>query len=202
MGAQTYSELIELLVDNKYITSENLKEAFLCVDRKYFIPKKHQDKAYDNTPIPIWHEQTISQPLTVAFMLEQLQVKKGMKVLDVGSGSGWTTAILQELVGQQGKVIGVERIPELVEFSQKNLQKVNSDASIIQATDALGYPSQAPYDRILVSAAATKIPSELVNQLADDGLLVIPVNNNILTVDTKGKIVNKHSGFRFVPLIT
>lgn len=202
MGAQTYSELIELLVDNKYITSENLKEAFLCVDRKYFIPKKHQDKAYDNTPIPIWHEQTISQPLTVAFMLEQLQVKEGMKVLDVGSGSGWTTAILQELVGQQGKVIGVERIPELVEFSQKNLQKVNSDASIIQATDALGYPSQAPYDRILVSAAATKIPSELVNQLADDGLLVIPVNNNILTVDTKGKIVNKHSGFRFVPLIT
>ena len=168
------------------------------------MPAVHQDKAYKDYPLPIGYGQTISQPFTVTFMLELLAPQKGDKVLDVGSGSGWTTALLAVLVGEKGKVFGVEKIPELVEFGQENLAKYNfANAKIIQAGAELGLPSEAPFDRILVSAAADEIPKSLVSQLKTPGILVLPVKDTIIQIKktATGEIFQRvFPGFAFVPL--
>lgn len=181
-----------------------MNHAFKKINRADFVGSDYKAEAYEDYPLPIGFGQTISQPFTVAFMLGLLNPQKGDKILDVGSGSGWTTALLAVLVGEKGKVFGVEIIPELVEFGIKNLAKYNfPNAKIIQAGAELGLPSEAPFGRILVSAAAEKIPEALLNQLKAPGILVLPVKNTIVQIkkDTVGKITRKEfPGFVFVPL--
>ena len=124
--------LIEHLKSSGVLKNSNIIEAFEKIDRADFVLEEHKLESYEDHPIPIGRGQTISQPTTVAFMLELLSVQKGDKVLDIGSGSGWTTALLSELVGSTGEVFGVERVSELVEFGSKNLAKYdfkNSSAS-------------------------------------------------------------------------
>ena len=137
-------------------------------------------------------------------MIEMLEPKKGDRILDIGSGSGWTTALLAVIVGVSGSVIGLERVKQLVEFGSSNLEKFNfKNAKIIQAGDNLGIPNET-FDRILVSAAAEEFPYELIKQLKTNGKLVIPVKNSILEITKKedGMIEEiEHYGFRFVPLI-
>ena len=166
---------------------------------------EYQAEANENYPLPIGFGQTISQPFTVAFMLKLLSPQEGDKVLDVGCGSGWTTALLANLVGKTGKVFGVEIIPELVEFGRKNLAKYNfPNAEIVQAGAELGLPSEAPFDRILVSAAAEEIPETLLRQLKAPGVMVLPVKNVIVQIkkDATGEISKKEfPGFAFVPLV-
>jgi len=155
-------------------------------------------------PLPIGFGQTISQPTTVACMLEWLAPEPGDKVLDVGSGSGWTTALLSELVGRKGKVYAVERIPELVTFGEENCARSGiANAKFFQAGEQYGLPEYAPYNKILVSAAAKTLPAELLDQLRINGTLVIPVRSDILEITKTAEDeyeTLKHSGFVFVPL--
>lgn len=181
-----------------------MNRAFKKINRADFVTPDYQVEAGEDYPLPIGYGQTISQPFTVAFMLELLEPQKGDRVLDVGSGSGWTTALLAVLVSEKGKVFGVEKIPELVEFGRKNLTKYNfPNAKIIQAGAELGLPSEAPFARILVSAAAEAIPETLLQQLQSPGVMVLPVKNTLIQIkkDTVGKITRKEfPGFAFVPL--
>lgn len=203
----TNSELIIKLIAEGTLRTPRITDAFYKVDRIDFVRDAYKDEAYGDYPLPIGHEQTISQPTTVAFMLELLQPKEGEKILDVGSGSGWTTALLAYLVGERGNVWGVELIPELVEFGKKNLAKYNfAWAEIMQAEKG----SLAPYslerskefDKILVSAAAEKLPQELVSELKIGGALVIPVENSVVRVEKASETdvrTREFPGFVFVP---
>jgi len=120
---QNNKELIKHLIARNVLKTKAIIDAFQAVDRIDFVPLKYLDEAYGDYPLPIGYGQTISQPFTVAFMLELLQPQKGDKILDVGSGSGWTTALLAHIVQEEGSVRGIELIPELVAFGKKNLNK-------------------------------------------------------------------------------
>ena len=200
----TYNDLINHLIMSKALYSTNIIEAFKNTDRINFVANKNIPNVYGDYPLEIGYYQTISQPSTVAMMMEMLEPKKGDKVLDIGSGSGWTTAILANIVGVSGSVIGIERVEQLVEFGNRNLKKFKfKNAKIIQAGDKLGIPNET-FDRILVSAAAENFPYELIKQLKTNGKLVIPVQNSIFEITKKedGMIEEiEHYGFRFVPLI-
>jgi len=182
-----------------------VRRALNTVDRKNFVLPEYQDRVKVDAPLPIGFGQTISQPTTVRMMLEWLEVEPGNKILDVGSGSGWTTALLSYLTGSGGKVYAVERIPELVEFGRDNCERAGiANAQFFKAGKHFGLPKQAPFDRILVSASAEKLPEELLEQLKVGGKLVIPVRNDILEIEkTSGAEVDvsTHPGFVFVPLV-
>ena len=180
-------------------------DTFSSVDRKYFVPESVKEYVYVDAPLAIGNDQTISQPSTVAFMLEKLHVQKGNKILDIGSGSGWTTALLCQLAGEYGSVIGLERVDTLVELGKKNLSHFNVErhCHIRKAGEKLGLPGET-FDRILVSASATQIPEELFSQLNVGGMLVIPVGNSIYTFKKISETEVKQDesyGFTFVPLI-
>ncbi len=185
---------------------ERIEEAFEAVDRAKFMPANVRHLAGYDQAVPIGHGQTISQPYTVGLMLQWLDPRPGNKVLDVGSGSGWTTALLAHLVGPKGSVYAVERIPELVEFGRDNCQRFGvKNTQFSTAGEELGLPQEAPFDRILVSAAADEFPEQLMDQLKISGKLVIPVQSDILeitkTPKKNGRDVRKHPGFVFVPLL-
>lgn len=203
----TNEELINHLKKNGVLRSKEIINAFLNIDRKKFILEEYLDQAYNDYPLPIGYGQTISQPFTVAFMLELLQPQKGQKVLDVGFGSGWTTCLLATIV-EPGKVYAIEIIQEIFNFGKKNIEKFNFLAKdIIKVYYGNGYyglKEEAPFDRILVSAAAEKeIPPELVNQLNDNGILVIPNDNGIWQIIKKDNQIKKNyfPGFVFVKLV-
>lgn len=173
--------------------------------RSPFLPPEHRGSADADAPVPIGHHQTNSQPSTVAAMLRLLDVRPGQHVLDVGCGSGWTCALLGDLVGRGGWVLGVERVPELVEAARTALAEL--DQPWVTATEAapgvLGAPDHAPFDRILVSAEPRELPRELVEQLGPEGVMVVPVAGEMLRVirDDDGVQVTRHGHYRFVPLV-
>lgn len=193
------------MIASNMLKSPLIIDAFRTIDRKYFVPDNMVEDAYVDAPLPIGHYQTISQPSTVAFMLERLDPQDGNTVLDIGSGSGWTTALLCYIVGEKGSVTGLERVDALVEQGKQNLSKFrfNSRCHIEKAGEALGLPGKQ-FDRILVSASADEIPQELFLQLNIGGILVIPIRESIFKFtkvsDTQ---VDKEEfyGFVFVPLI-
>lgn len=199
--------LIEKLIRENYLQTPQIIEAFYKIDRADFVLPDLKSEAYINAPLPIGLGQTISQPLTVAFMLELLQPQKGDKILDVGSGSGWQSSMLAYIVGEKGKVVAIERIPELSEFGRNNSQKYRlENLRFIVGDGSKGYNKEAPYDKIIVAAAAfEKIPEELKKQLKTNGRLVIPVENSIwLVVKREGEKYEEREfpGFVFVPLIS
>lgn len=173
--------------------------------RANFLTPETVDGADLNMPLPIGFGQTNSQPETVELMLEWLEVDEGQGILDVGSGSGWTTALLAHLIGPHGHVTAVEIIPELVEFGRQNCERLGvRNAEFQRAGTTLGWPPNAPYDRILVSAAASELPSALLAQLKPGGKLVIPVKDSILIIDKDEQSVIssvEKPGFVFVPLL-
>ncbi len=200
----TNQTLIKLLKISGVLKTPEIEDALRAIDRVDFVPDDIRSEAYLDTALPIGYGQTISQPTVVVFCLEQLAVENGNRVLDVGSGSGWTTALLAHLVGESGEVVGVERIPKLVVFGQCNLDKYNlRHASIEQAGEKLGKPDLAPFDRILVSASAERIPETLKAQLSDEGRMVLPVQQAICVVERIGEKFSTtcHDGYVFVPLI-
>jgi len=183
---------------------DTVRAAFEAFPREGFLRESERRRAGYDGPLPIGDGQTNSQPRTVADMLRLLEVSPGQHVLDVGSGSGWTTALLAHLVGPTGTVLGVELEPSLVDFGSANLAATGQPwASIRAATPGvLGAPDHAPYDRILVSAEPSILPQELVDQLADGGRLVIPVRGTMNLVRREGEEtrVTHHGYYRFVPL--
>jgi protein-L-isoaspartate(D-aspartate) O-methyltransferase len=176
--------------------------AFAAHPRRGFLPRAVRRRASYDGPLQIAAGQTNSQPRTVADMLRLLDVQPGQRVLDVGAGSGWTTALLAHLVGPTGAVRGVELEPELVRFGGDNLAATDQPWATIRraAPGVLGDPGEAPYDRILVSAEPAELPQELVEQLAEDGRMVIPVAGTMLLVTNPGAHVSEHGSYRFVPL--
>ncbi|MCK4800110.1 protein-L-isoaspartate O-methyltransferase [Candidatus Parcubacteria bacterium] len=200
-------QLIENLIRRGYLETPIIIDAFYKINRADFIPEDLKDKASMNAPLSIGYGQTISQPLTVAFMLELLQLQKGDKILDIGSGSGWQSSMLAYITGDKGKVFAIEIIPELSEFGRKNSERYNfKNLEFIIGDAAKGYEKEAPYDKIIVAASASmEIPEELKKQLKIGGRLVIPVENSIWLVIKKAE--NKYEekefpGFVFVPLIS
>jgi len=202
-------KLIDELIKDGYLRSPEVIDAFLRIDRADFVNTHIIDEAYGNYPLHIGFNQTISQPATVAFMLELLKVQKGDKVLDVGSGSGWQTALLATLVGHTGQVFAVERIDELLTFGRQNCQKFNFDnIEFILGDGSKGLEDIAPFDRIIVAAAAPEIPPEFKKQLKVGGRLVIPIGEgtqDIVMVEKqsdKKYYEERRPGFVFVPLIS
>ena len=182
-----------------------VSDAMQAVSRAAFLPGNARSRASFDGPIQIGHGQTSSQPRTVEAMLRLLDVRPGQRVLDVGAGSGWTTALLAELTGPSGSVLGVELVPELAEWGAANVAATSYDWASIRVAkpDVLGIPEAAPYDRILVSAEASSMPQSLVDQLGEEGRLVVPVRGTMLLVVRRGAEtdVTEHGSYRFVPLL-
>jgi len=204
-------KLIDQLIDQKYLKSPLIIKAFRKIKRADFVSTEiKQIKGEDfvneyNAPLSIGYEQTISQPLTVAFMLELLQPEKGDKILDIGSGSGWQTALLADIVGEHGFVYAIERIRELKEFGQGNVRKYKfKNVEFICGDGSVGLADQAPFDKIIAAAATDQIPGSWKEQLKVGGRLTTPVKSSIwlLIKKSKEKFEQKeYPGFSFVPLI-
>ena len=201
--------LVESLIKNNWLKTPIIIEAFKKVKREEFVLENMRDMAELNEALPIGFGQTISQPLVVAFMLEQLAPKLGDKILDIGSGSGWTSALLAEIVGSQGKVIAIELIPELKELGEKNAAKYEfiekGIVKFICADGSKGYQSEAPFNAILASASAQELPEEWKKQLKVGGRVVAPIKNSIWVFIKKSENdfeELEYPGFAFVPLIS
>ena len=184
-------------------------EAFEKIDRADFVQQELKEKAYINEPLPIGEGQTISQPLTVAFMVELLQPKSGDKIFEVGFGSGWQTTLLAEIIGESGKVFAVERIKELFEFGARNIStyKFIKKGSVrtILGDATIGLKKYAPFDKIIAAASGNKVPEVWLKELKIGGRLVMPIKESIwLYVKKSEKEFEKQEfpGFVFVPLVS
>lgn len=188
--------------------SNVIVDAFSEIGRIEFVRSEFEREAEADIPLPIGFGQTISQPLTVAFMFELLNPERGQNILDIGSGSGWTTALLSYIVGLKGKVTAVEVIPELCKWGEKNAEKfkfVSNGIAEFHCNDgSKGFSNNAPYDRILVSAMVQEVSKELKDQLKIGGKIVIPIHNDIWYLEKKGEdnfYKEEFPGFSFVPLV-
>ncbi|HEU5004770.1 MAG TPA: protein-L-isoaspartate O-methyltransferase [Candidatus Saccharimonadales bacterium] len=181
----------------------SVDSAFQSFPREKFLPS--QAGVGFDVALPIGFGQTISQPTTVRYMLDWLDVEPGDKILDVGSGSGWTSALLAYLTGSTGRVYAVEIIPELVQLGRDNCRRLGIHNLEFHKTGSrYGLPRYGPYDRILVSAAGDEVPGDLLSQVAVGGKMVIPIDEMIYEIEklSEGNIdVIEHPGFAFVPLV-
>ena len=187
------------------VRDERVLAAMLRIPRERFVPSEQQDSAYEDMPLPIGLGQTISQPFIVALMTEALELTGSEKVLEVGAGSGYQAAILAELARL---VITVERLPALTEGAKRVLDSLGYTNVVVHlAEKTLGWPAEAPYDAIMVTAGAPQVPVDLLTQLTIGGRLVIPVGSRYVqelykvTRRKKKNIVQNLGGCRFVPLI-
>ncbi len=187
------------------ITDQRILDALSGVPRECFVPEALQSEAYDDGALPIGYEQTISQPFTVAFMLQALELVGNERVLEIGTGSGYAAALLSRLAKE---VHSVERIPELADQAQQKLVSLGYDNIQVHIGDGtLGLPKFAPYDAIIVAAGATSLPNCYADQLKDNGIIVIPIGNShrqsmMKYTKCDGKITSEDlGGFTFVPLV-
>lgn len=201
-------ELVDFLKNSGVLKSTEVIAAFEAVDRGDFVPKELKEKAYIDDALPIGFGQTISQPSTVAFMLEHLAAREGDVVFDVGSGSGWQAALLAQLVGTAGKVYTAEILPELCEFSVENIKKYpdlaeriisecgNAEAGIVSL------PQQEALDKIIAAATLDEVPAVWLAQLKVGGKMLYPSQGSLFEETKIGadefKLV-KYPGFVFVP---
>lgn len=214
--------LINSLIQDGWLKTDRIIKAFREIKRADFMGEEMKNLAELNEALPIGYGQTISQPLTVAFMFEQLRPESGEKILDIGSGSGWTTALLAHIVSQerisnnqfpiskkQGKVIAIEIVPELKNLGEKNISKYNfiekGIVKFICADGSRGCQKEALFDKILASAAVQgEIPAAWKEQLKVGGRIVTPIGSSIWTIikesETNFKEI-EHPGFAFVPLV-
>ncbi len=203
-----WERTVERLLREGIIKSETVRRAFLKWPRYLFVEERYRKYAHLDEPLPIPAGQTISAPHMVAIMLELADLKPGMKVLEIGTGSGWNAALISELV--KTDVYTVERIPELVEFASRNLQRAGvENVHVFLGDGSRGFPPKAPYDRIIVTAGAPRIPDPLIEQLTPRGRMIIPVGSYHLWQDLyivdktlDGKIKKRRwRGVAFVPLV-
>ncbi len=201
------NDLINYLKNSRFLNDDNVESAFRDIPRHEFVPTSELGRAYYNEPLGIMKDQTISQPGVVSRMTEWLDLKDGQKILEIGTGSAWQTAILSYLVGT-GTVYSIEIHSELVKFARENLEKFRLDnAHVILGDGSLGYPKESPYDRIIITAACTEIPLPLFEQLGENGLIIAPVGNSsqslVLLKKTPEGIVEikNQPNYIFVPLL-
>lgn len=186
---------------------ERLLTAFSTIPREQFIPSQLRDHAYDDHPLPTVRNQSISQPSTIIIMLKALDLQEGEKVFEVGAGAGYQAALIAQLIGSTGKVITVEVIPELVQFTRQNMTALNLEhVRVLEGDGAEGYQSEAPYDKIIITAACPGIPPPLITQLKEGGIIVAPVGDLRSQTLVKAKKVNGRleleflGDFVFVPM--
>ena len=207
---QTFEEkrrkMVQTQLMSRDIVDEKVLRAMAKVPRHEFLPAELWDKAYDDTPLPIEENQTISQPYIVAYMIQALSLKKGDRILEVGTGSGYQTALLAEI---HEEIYTVEVRPQL---AQKALAKLNElgygdRVKIHIADDSLGYEEEAPFDGIIVAAATFNIPEPLIDQLAEKGKIIIPIGGRELQTLVRATKINgklaEEEFFKcmFVPLV-
>ena len=198
--------MVESQLRQRGIRDERLLAAMSKVPRHEFVSQQNWNEAYADHPIPIAEKQTTSQPYMIAAMVQAAEIKPGDRVLEIGAGSGYQTAVLAELARQ---VFAVERYASLTETAQKTLERLGyRNAKIVTGDGSLGLPESAPFDAIIVSAAAPSIPQALVDQLAVGGRLLIPIgeaDQQVLQLVQRnadgGTSVRTLEGCRFVPLI-
>ncbi|RLE51102.1 MAG: protein-L-isoaspartate O-methyltransferase [Candidatus Methanomethylicota archaeon] len=210
-------QLINKLINEGILKDLKVIRAMLRVPREEFVPEKYRNYAYIDSPLPTMSGQTISAPHMVAMMCELLELDVGMKVLEIGTGSGYHAAVCAEIVApsdtdpkEWGHVYTIERIPELVHFARRNLERTgySNRVTVILGDGSLGYSEAAPYDRILVTAASPEIPVPLIKQLVIGGKIVIPVGGSyyqeliVGVKDKNGELkTTSAGGCVFVPLI-
>lgn len=197
--------MVEIQVKRRGIENEKLLFVMNAVPRHKFVPQATINLSYGDFAVPIGHSQTISQPYIIALMIDLLDVNEFGKVLEIGSGSGYSTAILSRLAG---KVVALEKIPELAQKSKKILAELKiKNVKIGTGDGSVGEIHHYPYDRILLNAACPSVPQELIDQLKMGGILVAPVGSRlhqkiIKIVKTKNGLKETHHGdCAFVPLI-
>lgn len=212
--------MVDRLIDRQALSTPQYIAAFRAIDRAYFLPNDLGARSYADFPLPIGFGQTISQPETVAFMIELLKPGPGQKILDVGAGSGYQTALLSWIVShnlsgeelskeKQGKVIGLEIIPELAKLSAKHIEKYKffsrRIAEIHCLNGAKSYLPEAPFDRIIAAASGENIPTAWQEQLKTGGRLVSPLFESIVLHEKTGTgvfTVKNYEGFIFVPFVS
>ena len=197
--------MVERQIAARGIHDPRVLAAMLEIPRHLFIPPPYDRAAYDDNPLPIGSGQTISQPYIVALMTELLHPKATDNVLEIGAGSGYQAAILSRLVQ---RLTTIERITTVADLARRNLKSIGIDnVVVIEGDGTLGYPDNAPYDGIIITAATPDVPQPLIEQLADGGTLVAPVGGrdiqDLITIHKQGRsfMQESHGGVRFVPLI-
>ncbi|MDP3794728.1 MAG: protein-L-isoaspartate O-methyltransferase [bacterium] len=206
--------LLRALITQGVLKTPRIIEAFFAVDRKNFVPEAFVGEAYADAPLPIGEGQTISQPRTVAFMLELLQPQPGERMLDIGAGSGWVSALLAHIASRPdvevspGKVFAVERLPKICTFGRRNIAKYNYlERGIVEwhcRDGTKGLPEHAPFDRIIAAAAGAALPEAWLEQLAIGGRIVAPIRDAVWLFERRGAndwYKKKYPGFSFVPLV-
>lgn len=200
----TKQELIDYWKNKNIITNENILKAFQEVKRENFVLLEYKDSAYEDVPLPIGHESTISQPTTIMIMLQALEIKENQKILEVGTGSGYTAALISR-INTKGKIYSIDIIPEVIEFAKNNLKNIEN-IELFCKDGKQGLKEFAPFDRILINAACKEIPKELISQLKVNGILVAPIGPEyqqkmIKITKEKDKLKEEYLGdFVFVKL--
>lgn len=211
MFEEKREELVQRLKKSGYIESPEILEAFRKVPREQFVPSKFRGEAYADRPLSIGEGQTISAPSMIAIMLEVLKAEKGQKILEIGTGSGYNAALLAEIVGSEGKIYSIERLEKIANSGRNNLEKTGYEdiVQVIVSDGTLGYGKEAPYDRIIITACAPKVPDPLVDQLKIGGILSGPVGSHyraqtlleVEKMEGDETEINRHGSCAFVPLV-
>jgi len=207
MFEQERDRLVLNLWNEGYLKSERVKQAFQAVPRDVFVPDFLKEYSYVDTPLDIGNGQTISAPHMVAIMCEALDITKGQKILEIGTGSGYHAAIVAHLVGISGKIFTIERFESLAQKAIQHLRKINCTNVFVEIGDgSAGLPSNQPYDRIYVTCAAPFIPPPLIDQLHDPGKLLIPLGDmycelTLLEKENGKQHIHHLGGCVFVPLV-
>ena len=206
----SHQQLLNHLLEEDWLKTKRIADAFRLIKREDFVQAETKPLAYFDEALPIGSSQSISQPSVVAFMLEELDPQEGERVLDLGAGSGWTSALLAAIVGPKGKVIALDIVPEIVKFGKENIAKYNyikkGEVEYHCQDGDKGFPEYAPFDRILVSAALSekKLPRAWKEQLRVYGKIVVPFQDTIwvLTKTKENEFEEKECpGFAFVPFV-
>jgi protein-L-isoaspartate(D-aspartate) O-methyltransferase len=199
------NDMVKSQIEARGIVDQRVLKAMQAIPRELFVPDNMKASAYDDNPLPIGKGQTISQPYIVALMTELLELKGDEKVLEIGAGSGYQAAILSKLTK---KIITVERVKELAQRTKKLLGKNGYDnITVLHGDGTKGYEKEAPYDAIIITAAAQKIPKKLIEQLANNGRLVAPIgpryHQELVRIRKRNNVLEEdyHGGVIFVPLI-
>jgi protein-L-isoaspartate(D-aspartate) O-methyltransferase len=197
--------MVQRQLRRRGIEDERVLAAMAAVPREHFVPDEIRPSAYNDSALPIGHEQTISQPWVVAAICQALRLEGSENVLEIGTGSGYSAAVLAKLAG---RVISIERVPELGETARRKLEELGvSNVEVIVDDGSRGYPQEAPYDGIAVHAATPEAPHSLLAELATDGRLVVPIATGsadllVAFIRENGELRQETIGpCRFVPLI-
>jgi len=200
--------LVESLKAQGYITSPPIEKAFLKVKRENFLQEEEKKAAYVDSPLPIPCSQTISAPSMIAIMLEVADLKRGLKVLEIGTGSGYNAALLAELVGEEN-VVSIERHKELASFGEENLRREGYKVKVVVGDGTLGYEKEMPYDRIIATAGAPRIPKPWIHQTKIGGKIIAPIGPGTFSqtlviarkINDKEVEIKEDVACAFVPLI-